>query len=38
MRQSKLFTKTKKQVPKDEKSINAILLERAGFIYKEMAG
>jgi prolyl-tRNA synthetase len=38
MRQSKLFTKTKKQVPKDEKSINAILLERAGFVYKEMAG
>ena len=38
MRQSKIFTKTKKQAPKDEKSINAILLERAGFIYKEMAG
>ena len=38
MRQSKLFTKTKKQVPKNEKSTNAILLERAGFIYKEMAG
>ena len=38
MRQSKLFTKTKKQAPKDEKSTNAILLERAGFIYKEMAG
>jgi len=35
---SKLFTKTCKQVSKDEKSINAQLLERAGFISKEMAG
>ena len=38
MLQSKLFTKVKKQIPKDEKSINGILLERAGFIHKEMAG
>jgi len=38
MRQSELFTKTKRQVPKNEKSTNAILLERAGFIFKEMAG
>lgn len=38
MRQSQLFTKTKKQAPRDEKSINAQLLQRAGFIYKEMAG
>lgn len=38
MRQSKLFTKTIKQAPKGEKSVNAILLQRAGFIYKEMAG
>jgi len=38
MLQSKLFTKTQKEAPKDEKSINAILLRRAGFIYKEMAG
>ncbi len=38
MKQSNLFTKTQKQTPKDEESINAILLQRAGFIYKEMAG
>lgn len=38
MRQSQLFTKTQKQAPKDEKSVNAQLLIRAGFIYKEMAG
>lgn len=38
MLQSQLFTKTKKEAPKDEKSINAKLLLRAGFIYKEMAG
>ncbi len=38
MRQSKLFTKTLKEAPKDEKSINAQLLLRAGFIHKEMAG
>jgi prolyl-tRNA synthetase len=38
MRQSQLFTKTLKESPKDEVSINAILLERAGFIYKFMAG
>jgi len=38
MRQSELFTKTLKQGLKGEKSINAILLQRAGFIYKEMAG
>jgi len=38
MRQSKLFTKVKKQISKDEKSINGILLERAGFVHKEMAG
>ncbi len=35
---SKLFAKTRKQVSKDEKSINAQFLERAGFISKEMAG
>lgn len=33
-----LFTKTKKETPKDEVSKNAELLIRAGFIYKEMAG
>ncbi|HCC23817.1 TPA: prolyl-tRNA synthetase [Candidatus Falkowbacteria bacterium] len=38
MRQSQLFTKTLKEAPKDEISINAQLLIRAGFIYKEMAG
>ncbi len=38
MRQSKLFTKTKKEAPKDEVSKNAQLLIKAGFINKEMAG
>ena len=38
MRQSKLFTKTQKNVPADEMSKNAELLIKAGFIYKEMAG
>jgi len=38
MRQSLLFTKTRKEAPKDEISKNAILLIRAGFINKEMAG
>lgn len=38
MRQSHLFTKTSKTAPKDEVSKNAILLTRAGFIHKEMAG
>lgn len=38
MRQSKLFSKTYKEDPKDETSINAKLLERGGFIYKNSAG
>ena len=38
MRQSKLFTKTKKENPADEVSKNAEFLIRAGFIHKEMAG
>ena len=38
MRQSELFTKTRKEAPKDEVSKNAQLLIRAGFIHKEMAG
>jgi prolyl-tRNA synthetase len=38
MRQSQLFTKTRKEVPKDEVSKNAQLLIRAGYIHKEMAG
>src|SRR3989344_2141168 len=35
---SKLIGKTKKQFPKDEESLNAQLLIKAGFIQKEMAG
>ena len=38
MRQSLLFTKTRKEAPADEVSKNAQLLIRAGFIHKEMAG
>ncbi|MHB8860194.1 MAG: aminoacyl--tRNA ligase-related protein [Minisyncoccota bacterium] len=38
MRQSKLFTKTRKLAPADEVSKNAQLLVRAGFVHKEMAG
>ncbi len=38
MRQSKLFTKTRREAPKDEVSKNAQLLIRAGFVHKEMAG
>ncbi len=38
MRQSKLFTKTQKEAPKDETSKNAQLLMRGGYLYKEMAG
>jgi len=38
MLQSKLFTKTKKEAPKDEVSRNAELLIRGGFVHKEMAG
>lgn len=38
MRQSFLFTKTKKESPADEVSLNAELLIKAGFISKEMAG
>lgn len=38
MLQSKLFTRTRKDAPKDEVSKNAILLTRAGYIHKEMAG
>lgn len=33
-----MYTKTRKEAPKDEVSKNAILLTRAGFIHKEMAG
>ncbi len=38
MRQTALFTKTRKNAPSDEVSKNAQLLIRAGFIHKEMAG
>lgn len=38
MRQSQLFTKTRKEAPKDEVSKNAQLLTRAGYVHKELAG
>lgn len=38
MKQSQLFTRTRKEISKDEVSTNARLLIRAGFINKEMAG
>lgn len=38
MRQSHLFTKTRKEIPADETSKNAQLLLKAGYVHKEMAG
>ncbi len=38
MRQSRLFTKIERSDPKDETALNAKLLERAGFVYKNSAG
>lgn len=38
MKQSTLFTKTRREAPKDEVAKNAELLIRAGYINKEMAG
>ncbi|MBI2099950.1 MAG: prolyl-tRNA synthetase [Candidatus Vogelbacteria bacterium] len=38
MRQSELFTKTRREAPKDEVAKNAQLLVRAGFVHKELAG
>ena len=38
MRQSQLFTKTRKEAPSDEVAKNAELLIRAGYIHKEIAG
>ncbi len=38
MRQSQLFTKARREAPKDEESRNAQLLIRAGYVHKEMAG
>ncbi len=38
MRHAALFTRTRKEAPKDEVARNAELLIRAGYIHKEMAG
>ncbi|HMP67424.1 MAG TPA: His/Gly/Thr/Pro-type tRNA ligase C-terminal domain-containing protein [Candidatus Paceibacterota bacterium] len=38
MRQSKLFSKTRRDAPKDEVSKSANLLIRAGFVHKQIAG
>lgn len=38
MRQSQLFTKTRREGPSDEVAKNAQLLVRAGYVHKEMAG
>lgn len=38
MKQSQLFSKTRREAPKDEVARNAQLLIRAGYIHKEMAG
>src|SRR3989344_2746295 len=38
MRQSHIFTKTRREVSSEEVSKNAELLTRGGFIHKEMAG
>lgn len=38
MRQSHLFTKTRKEAPQDEVSANAKLLIRGGYVHKTMAG
>ena len=38
MRQSQLFGQTLRENPKDETSVNARLLERGGFVYKNSAG
>ncbi len=38
MKLSQIFTKTKKDSPKDEASLNAQLLIKAGYVHKEMAG
>lgn len=38
MRQSRLFTKTRREAPADEVAKNAQLLVRAGYVHKEMAG
>ncbi len=38
MRQSSLFSTTRREAPRDETSRNAQLLIRAGFVHKELAG
>ena len=38
MLHSRLFVKSKKELPEDEVSKNAILLHKASFVYKEMSG
>ncbi len=38
MRQTQLFTKTRREAPSDEVAKNAQLLIRAGYVHKEMAG
>jgi len=38
MKFSQLLTKTLKEAPSDETAVNAQLLIRSGFVYKEMAG
>ncbi len=38
MRQSTLFTKTRREAPSDETAKNAQLLIRAGFVHKELSG
>ncbi|MDB5244509.1 MAG: putative prolyl-tRNA synthetase, prolyl-tRNA synthetase [Parcubacteria group bacterium] len=38
MRQTQLFTKTRREAPSDEVAKNAQLLVRAGFVHKEIAG
>ena len=38
MRQSKLFTRARREAPSDEVAKNARLLIRAGYVHKEMAG
>lgn len=38
MKQSQLFTKTRKEAPRDEEAKNAQLLIRAGYIHKVFAG
>lgn len=38
MKQTQLFTKTSRSAPADEVSKNAILLSRAGYVYKVMPG